>query len=288
MRFSIALLLAVFIVPMSACASHIGKPTSPPPVAVETTFTVKTDVVYTPKDWPQVLKANIYLPDMAGPLPAVLLIHGGGWAAPDRRKDMHSIAARLAKRGYVVVNATYRFAPQYTYPAPVDDLREALKSMHKHAAALKIDPNRVAAMGYSAGGHLAAMLGVLDGPPEVRVQAVVDGAGPSDLRKFEEGTLVSEFLGGTQAQVPQQFIDASPVTHVSKDDPPFFFYHGTLDLLVPDDHSRDFKAALDAVGVHTEWFKQHGLGHVTAFVNDGAAIDAALEFLDRELRSDPR
>lgn len=277
-------LIAVAALLLSSCASHIGKPDAPPPAPVASTFTIARDVVYTPAGWPQALKADVYQPSGAGAKPAVLLIHGGGWAAPDRREQMASIAERVAARGYVVVNATYRFAPQYLYPAPVDDLREALKWMRANATRYQIDPTHIAAMGYSAGGHLAAQLGVLDGPPAVRVQAVVDGAGPTDLRKYKGGTLVPRFLGGTQAEVPQQFTQASPVTHVSKDDPPVFLYHGSWDTLVPDDHSRDFKSALDAVGVRTEWFKIIGRGHITAFFNDGAAIDAALAFLDRTLR----
>ena len=277
-------LICIAAMLLSSCASHIGKPDTPPPAPTASSFTIARHVVYTPAGWPQALKADVYQASGSGAKPAVLLIHGGGWAAPDRREQMASIAKRVAARGYVVVNASYRYAPQYIYPAPVDDLREALKWMRANAAQYQIDPARIAAMGYSAGGHLAAMLGVLDGPSEVRVQAVVDGAGPSDLRKYKGGTLVPQFLGGTQQQVPQQFIAASPVSHISKDDPPVFLYHGSLDTLVPDHHSRDFKTALDAVGVRTEWFKIIGRGHVAAFFSDGAAIDAALAFLDRELR----
>lgn len=269
---------------LSACSTHVGKPAVAQPAAVAASYTVTRDVVYTPSAWPQALKADVYQPSGAGAKPAVLLIHGGGWAAPDRREQMASIAERVAQRGYVVVNATYRFAPQYLYPAPVDDLREALKWMRANAAQYQIKPDRIAAMGYSAGGHLAALLGGLEGPAAVRVQAVVDGAGPSDLRKYRGGTLVPQFLGGTQAEVPQQFIAASPVTHVSPDDPPVFLYHGSWDTLVPDHHSRDYKAALDAAGVPAEWFKIAGRGHITAFFSDGAAIDAALDFLDRQLR----
>ena len=270
---------------LSSCATYIGKPAATRPVPPERATQITRDVVYTPAGWPEALKADLYQPlGMQGAQPAVLLIHGGGWAAPDRREQMASIAERVAARGYVVMNATYRFAPQYIYPAPFDDLREALKWLRANAEQYNVDPNRVAAMGYSAGGHLAALLGVVEGPANVRVQAVVDGAGPTDLRKYQGGKLVPQFLGGTQQAVPQQFIAASPITHVTADDPPVFLYHGASDLLVPDHHSRDFKAALDAAGVHSEWYRQHLRGHITAFFTDGGAIDAALNFLDRRLR----
>jgi acetyl esterase/lipase len=273
-----------FALLLSACTSHLGKPRDTAAAVVSSGFRVERNVVYTPPDWPAALKADVYVPDGDAARPAVLLIHGGGWAAPDRREQMVSIAERVAARGFVVVNATYRFAPEHIYPAPVDDLRQALIWMRAHAQQYRLQPEQIAAMGYSAGGHLAAQLGVLDGPAEVRVQAVVDGAGPTDLSKYPGGKLVPQFVGGTQAEVPQAFATASPMTHVSADDPPVFLYHGSWDALVPDHHSRDFKAALEQAGVHCEWFRLYGRGHVTAFLNDGAAIEAAIHFLDRTLR----
>ncbi len=284
MRHCIATLVSLAALLLAGCTSHLGKPGGARPAPVVSTFAIEREVIYTPASWPQALAADVYRPAGNGPKPAVLLIHGGGWRAPDRREQMASIAQRVASRGYVVVNATYRFAPEHVHPAQVNDLREALKWMRANSARYDIDPSNIAAMGYSAGGHLAALLGVMDGAPSVRVKAVVDGAGPTDLRKYQGGTLVPQFLGGSQASVPQQFVDASPVTHVSPDDPPVFLYHGTWDTLVPDHHSADFKTRLDAAGVRTEWFKIIGRGHITAFFNDGAAIEAAITFLDRELR----
>ena len=269
----------------SACVTHTGRPDTPPPAPVQTTFTVDRDVVYSPVGWPESLKADVYRPQgAAAPLPAVLLIHGGGWAAPDRRKQMVSIAERLAKRGYVVMNVTYRFAPQYIYPAPVDDLREALKWLHANADQYGVDRSRVAAFGYSAGAHLAALLGEFGDTPDTRVQAVVAGGTPTDLRKYKGGKLVPRFLGGTQDQVPQQFIEASPVCHVKAGEPPVFLYNGSWDTLVPLSHAEDYKKLLDAAGIRNELYVLHGRGHVTAFLTDGGAVDAALEFLDRNLR----
>ena len=274
-----------FALLLAACSSHQGRPdVSSPATPEKRAYTVQRDVGYSPVGWPEALKANLYRPEGPGLKPGVLLIHGGGWAAPDRREQMASIAERLAARGYVVMNANYRYAPQYRYPAQVDDLREALKWLRAHAGDYGVDAKRVAAVGYSAGGHLAAQLGALDGPPEVRVRAVVAGGAPSDLRKYEGGTLVPDFLGGSQTQVPQQFLAASPITHVSADDPPVFLYHGGLDTLVPLDHAEDYKAALDAAKVPSELFVLRGREHVTAFLTDGPAIAAAIDFLDRQLR----
>lgn len=277
------LLPSLFLI--TSCASHIGPRTGTPVTAVNTSgFTLKQDVIYTPKDWPQAIPADVYQPTGTGPWPGVLLIHGGSWTAKDRRSDMDSIAESLARRGYVVMNATYRLAPKHPHPAQVQDLQQAVAWMRAHAAELNLRPDRIATFGYSAGGHLAALLGAVDAPAKLRVQAVVAGGAPSDLRKWPNSRDVVSYLGGMLAEVPNQYTDASPVTHISRDDPPVFLYHGSLDMLVTVDQARDYKAALTAGGVPNELLWQRGRGHVPAFFLDGDAIRPAIDFLDRHLR----
>lgn len=268
---------------LSACSSHRGAVRDPAvaPTAVRALFSVERDRVYTPFGWPEPLRADLYRPQLPTPQPAVLLIHGGGWEGPDRRAQMASIAERLAQRGYVVMNASYRFAPQYRYPAPVEDLGEALRWLRAEAPRLGARADRVAVFGYSAGGHLAALLGT---HPASAVQAVVAGGAPTDLRKYRGGRLVPQFLGGTREQLPDRFAEASPLTRVKPGDPPVFLYHGGLDTLVPPDHAEDYERALRSAGVPVELFLLHGRGHITAFLTDGAAIEAAIDFLDRRLR----
>lgn len=251
---------------------------------------VQRDVVYTPAGWPEALKADIHFP--AHPpsqspahslAPAVLLIHGGGWAPPDRRSQMNSIAERLAARGYLVMNATYRFSPKHLHPAPVEDLRQALVWLRQNAQELNIDSQRVAAFGYSAGGHLAALLGALDAPPEQRVSVVVGGGTPTELAKWADGKLVVQYLGGRPGDVPQQYAAASPIRHITAQHPPTFLYHGSFDWVVPLDHATDYKAALDQQGIPNELYVMRGLGHVAAFFLDGEAVDRAVQFMDRHL-----
>lgn len=269
----------------SACVSHLGKPENivltPPPARGE--YQRLPDLVYSPAGWPEVLKADVYLPATPGMKPAVLLIHGGGWAAPDRRSQMASIAERLAARGYVVMNATYRFAPQYRYPAQIDDLHEALKWLRGNAALYSVDPARVASFGYSAGAHLAALLGGMKGPPAERVQAVVAGGTPADLRNFSEGRLVPNLLGGKLDEVPALYAAASPILHISAGDPPVFLYHGSWDAVVSVSQASRYQAALTAGGVANELYLLRGYGHVAAFVFDGGAVEAAIDFLDRQM-----
>lgn len=295
-RFSIALALSFLL---TACVSHEGAPIkkkSKRSLEVETAeynYTVQRGVTYTPVGWPQELKADIYSPRGLGPYAAVLVIHGGGWEGGDR-DDMDSFCERLAEHGYVAVTVDYRDAPAYTFPAQLHDIQQAVRWLRNKAESLRVEPDRIGVLGYSAGGHLAALLGsVGEGDPldvphggaDTRVRAVVSGAGPTDLRKYEGGDLVPQFIGGSQEQMPDAFALASPITHVSANDPPMFFYHGTFDTLVPSDHSEDMKKALDAAGVPAELYLLSGLGHVTLFVFDGRAMKAALSFLDRNLRA---
>lgn len=247
-------------------------------------FTKQANVIYTPEGWPKPLAADLYLPERSGPGPAVLLLYGGAWKSADHRWQMRGIARKLARRGYVVMSATYRGVPEYRYPAPVEDLQEALRWLRRHAAEYQIRPDRIGAFGYSAGAHLAALLGTLDAPPELRLQAVVAGGTPADLTFRPGGELVPRFLGGTFAEIPDVFRAASPITHVSADDPPFFLYHGTDDTLVWPDNATRFKAALDRANVPNELYWLENRGHVATLFLGGRAEDAAIDFLDRHLR----
>ncbi len=269
---------------LTGCAAHSGAPEAQSSAAVRTHYKLERDVVYTPAGWPQALLADLYRPDTKSPQPGILLIHGGGWEAPDRRGQMDSIAERLAERGYVVMNATYRFAPQYVYPAAVDDLREALKWLRRHAVDYGVRQDRIGVFGYSAGGQLAALLAVQSPRSAPHVQAAVIGGAPTDLRKYSGGKLVPQFLGATRTEKPELYGKASPITYVTPDDPPLFIYHGGADRLVTPDHAQDFKTALDQAGVRNELYILRGRGHVTAFLTDRGAISAALDFLDRNLR----
>lgn len=271
------------------CTIHQGKPDLPAPPPVHTGYTIARDVLFSPPDWPQPLLADVYRPKGTGPFPAVLVLYGGGWEHGDR-KQLSSIAKSLAKRGYVAVASTYRLAPEYVWPAQLQDVQLAVHWMRGNAAGqYAIDPSRIGVWGYSAGAHLAALLGGINaddplGEPGTQVSAVVAGGTPSDLTKFPGGTLVPQFIGGTRDEKLDTYKAASPVTYVSAGDPPVFLYHGGMDHLVPLDHATDYKAKLDAAGVPNELMILRGRGHIIAFLTDGAAVDAGLIFLDRHLR----
>ncbi|PAV25055.1 lipase [Tamilnaduibacter salinus] len=275
----------------TGCAHHQNAPTAPTPLP-ETGWNAQYDQRYSPSGWPEPLYADVYTPTTAGPHPAVLVAHGGGWTRRSRG-DMSDIAETLASVGFVVMNIDYRFAPAHRFPAQLHDLQVAMHWLHDRRQALSIDRERIGALGFSSGGHLVSLLGVvagddgaLDQPwggPETRLAAVVSGGTPSDLRKFGDGKLVEQLLGGTIDEVPDAYHQASPVVHVDSDDPPFFLFHGTWDMLVPIDQATDFHATLQAHGVHSELYRMRGRGHIASFLTSGSAIEAGARFLRRTL-----
>jgi acetyl esterase/lipase len=203
---------------------------------------------------------------------------------------MAGIAKYLARRGFVAVNGAHRFAPEYRFPAQLRDVQQAMRWIHANADRLGIDPNRIGVLGYSSGAHLVSLLamvagqgGALDGGPATRPDAVVAGGTPSDLRKWAEGRMIENFLGGTRAEVPEAYTAASPVTHVHPDAPPVFLYHGRWDTLVPPDHATDFHAALTQAGVDSELYLQRLRGHVLTFLFWGGAMEEAVRFLHEHL-----
>jgi len=246
-------------------------------------YSVEKNVVYTPSGWPEEVKANVYRPEVNTPSPAVLLIHGGSWAENDNRYQMAGIARKLARRGYLVVNATYRLAPRWHYPAPVEDLRKALEWMRDRAGELNIDPQRMAIYGYSAGGHLAELVGFNPVPEGVTVRAIVAGAAPHDLLLDPDFPVVPVFMGTSFQENPEVYKEASPVNNVRPETPALFIYQGTRDKLVPPEHTYRLLPELkkNEVKYHIHWVK--GRGHFTTFLFPGRAIIKALEFLDREV-----
>lgn len=269
---------------LSGCAIPVGSPVRGQGTSEKKGYTITRNLVYTPKDWPVPVKGDLYRPQIPSPAPAVLLMHGGGWTGTDGRWQMNSIARKLVLRGYVVLNVTYRLAPRWTYPAPVEDLQEAVKWMRANAVEQGIDPQRIAAFGYSAGGYLAALTALIEGPEHSHIRAIVAGGAPSDLTFYAGGDLVPQFLGGTLEQIPKRFREASPVNYVTGESPPMFLYHGTDDRLVRPEHPLAMIAELEKNRVRHEVYWINGRGHIAAFLLPGGSVDAAIDFMDREMR----
>jgi acetyl esterase/lipase len=265
-------------------------------------ITTSEDIPYT-RAGDVELKLDMAAPaEGSGPFPGVIVIHGGGWRAGNK-KDVRPMLAELARRGYVAVSPQYRFCPRDKFPAQVHDVKAAIRWMRSHAKEHRIDADHIGATGGSAGGHLSLMLGVtgpgdgLEGnaPPDApssRVQAVVNYFGPTDFTAPDipppTDPLVRDFLGASPAEAPETAKRASPVSFVSKDDPPILTFQGTKDPLVPHTQAIRLAEAQSAAGVPGRVELMVGAGHGWF----GTELDVhttaeTIRFFDRYLRPGP-
>ena len=259
------------------------------------------------------LVLDLHVPRGAEPgerLPLLVWVHGGGWTAGSRRRlspdlDRHWIIERMLLAGFAVALTDYRLADEAAFPAPVADLRAAVRWLRGHADDFGLDSARVAYWGESAGAHLACLAATCDrelgdrgdlredvDQPE-DVQAVVDWFGPADmaaLRTAAPAGSSEEVRPGTTDPVGRVLDGsgwddsaASPVTYVRSGLPPFLIAHGRDDDTVPVAQARDYRDALTAAGVDTEYVETDG-GHVfvgASVLND--VIERSLNFLRSRL-----
>jgi acetyl esterase/lipase len=221
---------------------------------------------------------DLYLPEAGrAPRPLVICIHGGGWAAGDK-KIYGWLAEGLAREGFAAVSITYRFAPDWRAPAQMDDAQRAVRWLRRNAAEYGLDPQRFGAVGSSAGGHLAAYLALNDtrdnSDPDLaeyssRVQCVVDCYGPVNLEAMmasASARIVQNFIGKPLEGNEEEYRRASPFFHVGQNPPPFLIIHGTRDIgtspgQVPIEQSIDLHEKLRRAGGQSTLLKLEGAGH---------------------------
>jgi triacylglycerol lipase len=234
-------------------------------------------------------KADIYQPDSDGSdpkarYPGIVMIHGGAWIAGDKSYDaVH--ARKFAAQGYVVMVINYRLAPTHKHPAQIDDCFEAIRWLVSNSETYGVDSESIGVWGYSAGGHLAALVATNPRSGIPRVKACVAGGAPCDLRLIpDDSALLTGFLGGTRQQIPEIYEAASPIHHVSEDDPPMLLFHGEADRLVPITFSLGMRKRLEDHSVDCEFLPLAKKSHIMAFV-DRRAIEQSIEFFDRHLKN---
>jgi acetyl esterase/lipase len=233
--------------------------------------------------------------------PAIVFVHGGGWLGGDK-KDFRPLAQGFARRGYVCFSLNYRLvnATDHHFPAQLDDVQRAVRWIRANAVRYGVDPDRIGAVGASAGGHLVALLGTLDTrdnqPPELnayssRVECVVDMYGPTDLTsKFPSDPgkvpeLVYRLMDGTPQQKPELYHLASPLFNVDHATVPFLIFQGALDPVVPVNQSRRLAEALKKDGVPVTYVEFPDEGHgVGRRANQEKFVAMTSEFLDAHLK----
>ncbi|WP_353935866.1 alpha/beta hydrolase [Reichenbachiella agariperforans] len=208
------------------------------------------------------LALDIFYPkDTAAKHPLVVMVHGGGWVS-GTRDHMHPLASRLAGAGFVAATVSYRLSPEAVYPAAVHDIKFAIRWLKMQSNTYAIDSSQVAILGCSAGGQLAALVGltamdslygsVNDCPASDKVQAMIDMDGVLAFHHPEsaEGRVAGLWLGGSYEEVPAIWEEASALNHASAEDPPCLFINSST----PRFHAGqdDLIAQLSAFDIYTE------------------------------------
>ncbi len=240
------------------------------------------------------LKLDLYMPEkLDGRAPLVVWIHGGGWQGGT--KNVMPLG-RLIPMGYAVASIEYRLSREAVFPAQLEDCKAALRWLKRHADEYGYRADRIGVWGASAGGHLAALLGVTGGCNDdaheamCEVQAVVDFFGPTDLLRMddEESDIVhnapdspeSKLIGAPIQERKDLADKANPIHYIQPGNtlPPFLIVHGDQDRLVPLGQSRLLYEALHKNGATVELVVMEGQGHV--FFEDeelNRRIDAFLQ-----------
>ena len=243
----------------------------------EASFETIRDLVYSAEEDGR-MRADVYRPTGEGPFPCVLCVHGGAWTVGNKNQ-IAGIARRLAAAGYTAVAINYRLAPKHKFPAQIEDCRAALLWIRKNAKQHKIDPERLGAWGYSAGGHLVALLGVTG----AGLKAVVAGGAPCDFRQTApDSRRVAFWLGGTRRQLPEVYRSASPANFISPDDSPIFFYHGQRDRVVKIAQPTAMTAELKRSGVTAKMLVIPNSSHLRAYFHRQALAEG-IKFLDKHM-----
>jgi acetyl esterase/lipase len=240
------------------------------------------------------LQLDLYSPkDLTEPVPAMIFIHGGGWRK-GKRQDYKMYTTQFAAKGYVTATVTYRLGPEGYFPNCVEDVKCAVRWMRANAEELHVDPERIAVIGGSAGGHLSMMVGYSSDVPELEgtgghegvssaVAAVIDIYGPTDFTTGPNRNhkLLTNFMQGTYEELPEKFAKGSPLTYVDESDPPTLIFHGTVDSLVPVRQSDLLAERFQSLGM-TYWYDRiDGWPHamdVAQSVND-RVIEVTTAFL---------
>lgn len=248
------------------------------------------------------LHADIFLPfDVKKKLPAIIMIHGGGWRSGNKSMNT-TMSLALASRGFAVVSVEYRLSLEAKYPAAVDDVISAIRWTRQNAHQYQIDKEKIALVGYSAGGQLASLVGAAQGNIEFQnqkklddsyeVQAVVDLDGLLDFTDKETLAVKRNptsadiaWLGGSYEEIPERWKEASALTWINRDAPPFLFINSSQTRF----HAgcENMVRRLNEYGIYNQVVKFDDAPHSFWFFNPwfDPMIDSMATFLNKVFHS---
>lgn len=246
---------------------------------------------------------DLYLPkDAKGKIPLVVLIHGGAWLSNDKYADMGYMTktmAEIVKSGYAIASIDYRFSTEAIFPANLQDCNRAISFLFDNADKYGFDTKRFAVMGFSAGGHLANMVGLSKNNQVANffmkgsstgfsIKAVVDFYGPAELVLFpgadDAKSPEAILLGAAPLARPDLAKIASPITYVDKNDPPFLIIQGEKDQSVDPKQSKLLSAWLNAEGVQNELIIVKGAPHFGVMFDAEEVRSKVVSFLKLQLK----
>ena len=238
---------------------------------------------------------DFYPSQVVGNKPCIIVIHGGSWAGGDSRQ-LPELNSYLATKGYNVASINYRLAPKWQTPAPIEDVANALKYLHAHAAELHIDTGNFIILGRSAGAQIALLAAYT--LHNKSIKGVIDFYGPADMvwgyavrsnpLIMDSRKVMEDYIGGPYAKIPQKYVDCSPLVYVDKQSPPTLILHGDNDVLVAPEHSRRLNEKLQQSGVKHYWLQIPWATHGFDFNLNGPggqlSTYAVLRFLNNVTR----
>lgn len=246
---------------------------------------------------------DIYLPaNVKGKIPLVIFIHGGGWLSNDKYADigyMKKTVAEIVNSGFAVASIDYRWSTQAVFPAQILDCNRAISYLYDNALKYNFDIKRFAVLGWSAGGHLASLVGLsknndipaffMPGTSKLfSFRAVVDFYGPAELILFpgasDEKSPEAILIGAPPLDRPDLAKAASPVTYVDKNDPPFLIIHGEKDDMVSPNQSKLLRSWLNIAGVKNELIIVKDAPHFGVMFDSDEVRTRVVDFLRLQLK----
>lgn len=258
------------------------------------------------------LKMDILKPRGDKKYPAVIFVPGGGFFSSNKDNYIQQRLA-IAESGYVVASIEYRVAPGSIFPAPLEDVKTAIRFLRANSEKYNINKSKIAVMGDSAGGYLSAFTGITNGVQKFdkgdnlnessSVQAAIDIYGLSDLnqiasgypeeiKKLHESEGSPEALwvngpslnGDHNADGRKKFLEANPINYINKDIPPFLLMHGDADSLVSPDQTKILHEALIKAGANSKRYVVKGAEHGGDYWVQPKIVKIIIDFLDKTLK----